>query len=120
MGSRPFQRGIDPRRNREGRPKGARRLAREVLGDDGEALVRYLAGVFNDASAPTSDRIMAAGSWRDWPRGSTARMLLDGQMGRVIQNRHTNEKPQRHGPPAVRRLLRRVVRLKPSSRVHLS
>ncbi len=61
MGSRPFQQGIDPRRNREGRPKGGRLLVREVLGDDGEALVRYLADVFNDASAPASDRISAAG-----------------------------------------------------------
>ena len=61
-GSRPFESGHDPRRNREGRPKGGRRLVREVLGDDETIVLRYLASIFRNEQARASDRI-AAGGW---------------------------------------------------------
>ena len=48
--------------NPGGRPKGLSRRVRELGGEDGEAIAKYMLSVMNDERARTADRI-EAGKW---------------------------------------------------------
>src|SRR5689334_20287991 len=59
--------------NPGGRPKGLARQVREVVGDDGEPIARYLLHVMHDESQRTRDRLEAA------------RLLADRGWGKPVQ-----------------------------------
>jgi hypothetical protein len=59
--------------NPGGRPKGLSRRVRELVGEDGEAIIEFMAGVMADETARKADRLEAA-KW-----------LADRGFGRAIQ-----------------------------------
>ena len=59
--------------NPGGRPKGLSRRARELVGENGEAIVRYMASVMDDEGARTADRLEAAKWLADRDFGGSVR-----------------------------------------------
>jgi hypothetical protein len=66
---RPFPPGVSG--NPGGRAKGLQRRVRELVGDDGDKIAVFLAGVFNDEKQKMTDRLEAA------------RLLLDRGWGKA-------------------------------------
>ena len=68
---KPFPPGVSG--NPGGRPKGLARRVRELVGEDGEAIVQFLVETMHDSSVRTRDRLEAA------------RLLADRGWGRPAQ-----------------------------------
>jgi len=65
--------------NPGGRPKGLARAARDLIGDDGSALIRFWLDVMTDESARVADRLQASVLLADrgWGRAPTFALVED-------------------------------------------